>query len=112
GVEVDSVNGEIVLRDVAGELEIETVNGDIEIDIESSPSAAIELSSVNGTIDVRLAGSAEIVAETVNGRISNDFGIEVKKGKYVGSSMRGPVGGGGTVIELETVNGGISVGPR
>lgn len=112
GVEVDSVNGEVILRDVAGELEIDTVNGDIEIDIESSPSAPVDLSTVNGTIDVRLAGSAEIVAETVNGRISNDFGIEVKKGKYVGSSMRGLVGGGGTVIELESVNGGIAVGPR
>ena len=42
-----------------------------------------------------LTGSAEIRAETVNGRISNDFGIEVKKGKYVGSSMNGSIGGGG-----------------
>jgi DUF4097 and DUF4098 domain-containing protein YvlB len=72
----------------------------------------ISLSSVNGTIEVFLDGSAEIEAETVNGRIRNDFGIEVKKGKYVGSSMSGSIGGGGPAIEIETVNGGIRVSSK
>ena len=59
-----------------------------------------------------MIGSADVRAETVNGRISNDFGIEVHKGKYVGSSMNGAVGAGGPTIELETVNGAIHLRSR
>ncbi len=109
-VEADTVNGTIVVRGASGEIELETVNGGIELELGSSVSDEISLSSVNGTIEVYLNGSAEIRAETVNGKIRNDFGIEVKKGKYVGSSMNGTIGGGGPTIEIETVNGGIRVG--
>ena len=37
------------------------------------------------------------------------LGFEVRKGKYVGASMSGTIGGGGTTVELETVNGAIAV---
>lgn len=111
-VEADTVNGEIVVRGASGEVELETVNGGIELELGPGPSKEISLSSVNGTIEVFLSGSAEIRAETVNGTIRNDFGIEVKKGKYVGSSMNGSVGSGGPSIELETVNGGIRITSR
>ena len=111
-VDADTVNGTIVVRGASGEIELETVNGGIELELGPGVSDEISLSSVNGTIEVFLAGSAEIRAETVNGRISNDFGLEVKKGKYIGSSMSGSIGAGGPVIELETVNGGIQVSSR
>lgn len=111
-IDADTVNGEIVVRGAAGEIELETVNGGIELEIGSGLSNGVSLSSVNGTIEVYLSGSAEIRAETVNGSIRNDFGIEVKKGKYVGSSMKGSIGGGGPSVDLETVNGGIRVSSR
>lgn len=109
GMDAETVNGSIVVRGAAGEIELETVNGTIELELGASINDAISLGSVNGTIEVFMAGSADVRAETVNGRISNDFGIEVKKGKYVGSSMSGSIGGGGPIIEIETVNGGIKV---
>jgi DUF4097 and DUF4098 domain-containing protein YvlB len=111
-VEADTVNGEIVVRGASGEIELETVNGGIELELGAGPTREVSLSSVNGTIEVFLGGSADIRAETVNGTIRNDFGIEVKKGKYVGSSMNGSVGSGGPTVDLETVNGGIRVGSR
>ena len=111
-IEADTVNGTIVVRGAAGEIELETVNGRIELEIDSALTEDVSLDSVNGTIEVFLTGSAEIRAETVNGNIRNDFGIEVKKGKYVGSSMNGSVGGGGPTIEIDTVNGGIWVSSR
>ena len=109
-IDADTVNGSIVVRGAAGEIELETVNGRIELELGSAVSNDVSLGSVNGTIEVFLTGSAEIRAETVNDKIRNDFGIEVKKGKYVGSSMNGSIGGGGPTIEIETVNGGIRVG--
>lgn len=109
-IEADTVNGTIVVRGAGGEIELDTVNGRIELELGSAVNHDVTLGSVNGTIEVFLTGGAEIRAETVNGRISNDLGIEVKKGKYVGSSMNGSIGGGGPVVEIETVNGGITVG--
>lgn len=109
GINADTVNGSIEVRGAAGEVELETVNGGIELELASASVERIDLSSVNGTIEIAVLGSAEIRAETVNGRISNDFGLEVRKGKYVGASMTGSIGGGGPRVEIETVNGGIVV---
>ncbi len=111
GVEADCVNGEMVVRDVAGAIHLESVNGSIECATGSHLGESVSLSAVNGTIDLHLAPgtSAHVTAETVNGRLSNDLGFEVRKGKYVGASMSGTIGGGGPTVELETVNGAIAV---
>ncbi|MCU0305685.1 MAG: hypothetical protein MUC56_16670 [Thermoanaerobaculales bacterium] len=112
GIDADLVNGDLTVRGAGGEIELETVNGSIEIDLGVGAVEDVDLSSVNGEIDVVLGSGAEIRAETVNGRIRNDVGLEVRKGKYVGASMSGAVGGGGPAVEIETVNGGIWVGVR
>ncbi len=69
------------------------------------------MEAVNGRLDLYLASSlgADVRADTVNGSLKNDFGIEVRKGKYVGSDFQGSVGGGGAKVALETVNGSIYV---
>ena len=63
----------------------------------------------DATVELITTGPGDVRAETVNGRLSNDFGIEVKKGRYVGASMNGTIGGGGPRIDLETVNGSIHI---
>ena len=111
-IEASTVNGDIVVRDAAGPADLETVNGGIELYLDRARAdAEIDLGSVNGAIDLYLPASAaaRIQAETVNGHLSNDFGIEVHTGKYVGASFAGTIGGGGPRIEIETVNGRISV---
>lgn len=111
GVEADCVNGAMLIRDVAGAIDVESVNGSIECSTDSGLGDPVSLSAVNGTIDLHLAPgtSANFHAETVNGRLSNDLGFEVRKGKYVGASMSGSIGGGDAAVELETVNGAITI---
>lgn len=112
GMEAETVNGNIIVRDGAGDASLSTVNGGIELYADRlSYGETIDLETVNGTVDLYLAASAgaEIRAESVNGKLSNDFGIEVHKGKYVGSDLKGTVGGGGARVNLETVNGSITV---
>ena len=79
--------------------------------VRLDPRDDIQMESVNGRVELFLPGgaAADVEAETVNGRIRNDFGIDVHKGKYVGSTMRGTIGSGGARITLETVNGSISL---
>jgi DUF4097 and DUF4098 domain-containing protein YvlB len=112
GVDAETVNGDILVKEGAGDASLSTVNGSIELYVaHHDPGMSIDLESVNGELDLYLSGSAgaDLRAETVNGRISNDFGIEVRKGKYVGASLKGAVGGGGSRVGLETVNGSINV---
>ena len=115
GVEAETVNGNMVVRQSAGDFSLSTVNGGIELYADHLASSdAVEMETVNGSLDLYLGGSAgaDIRAESLNGRISNDFGIEVHKGKYVGSDLNGVVRGGGSRVDLETVNGSISVHSR
>ncbi len=112
GVDAETVNGNIVVREGAGGASLSTVNGAIELYVGNGGSTeSIEMESVNGSLDLYLSPSAgaDIRAETVNGRIANEFGIEVRKGKYVGSSLKGAVGHGGSRVDLDTVNGSINV---
>lgn len=110
GISAETVNGMVAVRGAAGEIDVETVNGDIELRLGAAVSNDIDASSVNGRIEIYCTGSADVRAETVNGRLSNDVGIEVRKGRYVGASMNGTIGGGGPVISMETVNGAIYIG--
>ena len=112
-VECATVNGSIKVSDGTSDATIETVNGSIEASFHRlDANQRLQIESVNGKIDVRIpsGASADVSAETVNGRISNDFGVAVEKGEFIGSSMEGRIGSGGTRIQLETVNGRIHLG--
>jgi DUF4097 and DUF4098 domain-containing protein YvlB len=112
GIDAATVNGNILVRDCAGSASLGTVNGGIEAHIDRlSFDNTLDLEAVNGRLDLYLASSigADLRADTVNGSLKNDFGIDVRKGKYVGSDFHGSVGGGGASVSLETVNGSINV---
>lgn len=115
GVAADCVNGTIRASGLAGRIELESVNGTVELELgRLDPGGEISVESVNGSLEIFLPAAADIAvhAETVNGSITNDLGLEVRKGRYVGSSMHGVVGSGGADLSLETVNGPISVRAR
>lgn len=110
-ISADLVNGSLE-AEIAGEAELSTVNGKMDVTVtDTTAGQRLELDSVNGGLTLRLPAGvdADVEAETVHGSISNDFGIPVDKGRYVGRSMRGTIGGGGVDIELSNVNGSIKI---
>ena len=56
--------------------------------------------------------NATVKADSLNGSITNDFGLPVRKGKYVGRDMYGRLGAGDVQIKLSSVNGGLAVGRK
>jgi DUF4097 and DUF4098 domain-containing protein YvlB len=111
-VKAELVNGRATARDLAGNVELSTVNGSLDVALtELAAGQAIELESVNGSLDLAVPGhaDAEVRAETVHGRIRNDFGLEEERDEYVGSSLHGTLGRGGARVELENVNGSINI---
>jgi len=110
-----TVNGSITTTGMAGNAWIQTVNGNLDLSFDKmNEGQAVDLESVNGTIAIQIPKKSNVYvdAETVNGKISSDFGLIVKKGQWVGSSMEGRVGSGGGRITIETVNGNIEIKKR
>ena len=56
--------------------------------------------------------NASVKADSVNGVITNGFGLPVRKGKYVGRDLYGRIGTGEVTVRLESVNGDLSTGKR
>ncbi|MEW6131304.1 MAG: DUF4097 family beta strand repeat-containing protein [Acidobacteriota bacterium] len=105
------INGEINAKRLSGEVKLSTINGQLNYEHSGANQNPVNLSSVNGAVELSFAGNAdaEVRASTVHGSINNDFGLEVKKGKYVGQSLEGALGRGGTSVSLKNVNGSINI---
>jgi DUF4097 and DUF4098 domain-containing protein YvlB len=123
-----TVNGGITARGIEADAEAHTVNGGVEIEAAGTARAetvnggitahfgradwegALRLKTVNGGIHVYLPASAavDVKAGTVNGDIETDFPLTVK-GKIGRRRLEGSIGGGGPLLEMETVNGGIEL---
>jgi hypothetical protein len=128
GVKFDghTVNGDVVVANLASDVSAGTVNGDVEVSTSGVAEAStvngsvratmgradwtgtMKFSTVNGGITVEVPSdlSADIEAATVNGAIETDFPITVR-GRFMNRRMSGRVGDGGRTLEMETVNGSI-----
>jgi DUF4097 and DUF4098 domain-containing protein YvlB len=112
GVTAKLVNGEARLSGLVGDVEVNTVNGKQLVELQRlSSGQRVELETVNGSVELRLAPSvaAEVEATTVIGHLSNEFGLPVNRHGYVGADMNGAIGSGGGRVRLKSVNGGIRV---
>ena len=111
-VKASSVNGPVTARGLMGEARLTTVNGPLQATFTQLDEARpISLSSVNGDVTVVIPSNsnASVRAGTVHGLISNDWGIQVKHGEYVGHSLDAQIGNGGPRVKLSNVNGAISI---
>ena len=111
-VKASSINGPVTARGLMGEARLSTVNGPLQaVFTQLEESKPITLGSVNGqvTLVIPSDANAAIRAGTVHGGISNDYGIQVKHGEYVGHNLEGQIGTGGPRIKLGNVNGGIRI---
>jgi DUF4097 and DUF4098 domain-containing protein YvlB len=109
-VHVSCVNGRLTAHDLGGRAELATVNGKLEATVDRLESP-LNVSSVNASVVLTLPSDAKAIVEasTVNGAISNDFGMLVSKHQWVGHEMRGELGGGGPHVRVSNVNGRIEI---
>ena len=111
-VRANLVNGTVTAAGLGGEVKISTVNGGIEANVASlGTTKEVQLNSVNGSIvlSVPAGASADIKASTLNGKITNDLGLKVEDGQFIGHNLSGQIGSGGARIRLNNVNGSIDI---
>lgn len=109
-VRASCVNGMLTAKQLGGRAKLSTVNGELEAKFDRA-AGEVELSSVNGSIDLTLPSDAKasIEANTVSGGIENDFGLHSDDHRFVGHDLRGELRGGGAQIRLNNVNGAIDI---
>jgi DUF4097 and DUF4098 domain-containing protein YvlB len=111
-VKVSAVNGTVRATNIRGTADLSTVNGEVYADFDRLASGSrIALETVNGRVNLLIPSdsNATLKAESLNGPITNDFGLPSRKGKYVGNSLHGRLGSGEVAISLESVNGSLTV---
>ncbi|HKP68214.1 MAG TPA: DUF4097 family beta strand repeat-containing protein [Pyrinomonadaceae bacterium] len=109
---ISAVNGDVSATNLRGAAHLSTVNGKVTADFDRVDTASkINLNTVNGGVSLLVPSdlNATIKADSLNGNITNDFGLPVKKGQYVGRDLYGKVGNGETQIKLSSVNGPLSI---
>ncbi|HEV7858764.1 MAG TPA: DUF4097 family beta strand repeat-containing protein [Pyrinomonadaceae bacterium] len=106
-----SVNGPVRAHGLSGEARLSTVNGPVEVSFDRLGDKSISLSSVSGplTLTIPSDANAQLKANSLSGRISNDYGLPVSDGDYVGHELSGVLGKGGPRIKLNNVSGSISI---
>src|SRR5262249_50554611 len=94
-LKLESVNGAIEARGVRGALEANTVNGRIDAVVAAVPKeASYALQAVNGQLVLTLPKDAkfDLSATTMNGTISSTFPLPVRDAEAPGGEARGSRG--------------------
>ncbi len=111
-IQADTTNGGVTLRDLAGDVHASTVNGGLDVTLRGDQwqGKGLSAKSTNGGISVGVSSrySAHLIATTVNGGISSSIPLNVQG--RVRNSVDTNLGHGGPLLDLETVNGGVSIG--
>jgi DUF4097 and DUF4098 domain-containing protein YvlB len=110
-VKASCINGRLDAHNLAGRARVSTINGRLVAQFDHLARQSMELSSVNGSVDLTIPSdsNAEVEADTVSGSIDNDFGLHVNHHNFVGHDMRGELGTGGAHIKVSNVNGHVEV---
>lgn len=107
-----AVNGSVMGANLRGTAKLSTVNGEVSADFDRLESGSnISLETVNGKVNLMIPSdsNATVKADSLNGPITNEFGLPVRKGQYVGRDLYGRIGSGEVSIKLSSVNGPLSI---
>jgi hypothetical protein len=130
GLEIGDIGGDVAIGGVARHLEIRNVIGNVRaarvaglivvgdvngaVDIAFAPGAAstIKIGGVNGDVDLRFDGevNADLNFWGIAGAIKPDLqNVEVRSTDPVWAGLKARIGAGGSSIEINDVNGNVTV---
>jgi len=127
GVDGGNVNGDVILKEIAGKTKAHTVNGDIEVYFAKSPTEDSRFNTVNGSMEIYSPKDlgAVVTFESLHGELYTDFEQvsrlknqlnKEKDGKgyryRISKTTPIQIGNGGAKMEFETVNGSAYIRKR
>ena len=112
GVKASCISGKFTARNLSGEAKLTNVSGTLEATFERLDDASnVMLANVSGAIILVIPSDTNgtLKANTLSGSISNDLGLPVRRGEYVGNDMAGQLGRGGARLKVSNVSGTIKI---
>jgi hypothetical protein len=109
-----TTNGSIEGRGLSGGVDARATNGQVRIDLRTVSDDPIDVRTTNGSVDVALPADARanVSASCVNGTIDLSSLKFEPMGEQSKRRTRGRLNGGGTPIDVSTVNGRVSIAAR
>lgn len=109
GALLKTVNGNIYAHMLGGKVNADTTNGTIVAHVLDEQVDGAELNSMNGGITLVMAErcSAMVDARTMHGGIRSDFAIDTSSGVQRRHHLRGDIGSGHALVNMQTLNGNI-----
>ncbi|HJS51604.1 MAG TPA: DUF4097 family beta strand repeat-containing protein [Pyrinomonadaceae bacterium] len=114
-IKASAVNGSVVATNLRGTIKLSTVNGEVKAGFDTlNPGTSLSFDTVNGKVNIEVPSdiNATVKADSLNGSITNEFGLPVRKGKHVGRDLHGRIGTGEVQIKMSAVNGGLFIGRK
>jgi DUF4097 and DUF4098 domain-containing protein YvlB len=109
---VEVIKGSVKIEGLSGSVNASTVIGDLDAKLTRiADSNSIALSSLTGAILLTIPSDSQavVIARSLSSEITNDFGLTVNRGQYIGRNMAGRLGRGGARVTLDNIAGNISV---
>jgi|SRR5438094_332774 len=110
-IEFETMNGGVSLKRLAGDVEGHTMNGGLSIELAGDrwDGAKLDARTMNGGINMTVPErySAHLETSTVNGNLNIDFPMTVRG--ELGRRLSTDLGSGGSLIHVETTNGGVNL---
>jgi hypothetical protein len=128
-MEIGTLSGDVTLKGISGGVVANSIDGDVTAVFKSMPGdRPIAFSTVDGDIDLTLPASARatVTARNVDGSVYTDFELDTIPGEVKrsergapglggvltgpgGNTVSGKINGGGTSVQLRTVDGNIYI---
>lgn len=105
---LETVNGRINARGLTGAVKASTVNGGVDVAL-AAVTEDVSVETTNGGVTIRLPADAKasLHGRTTNGGV-NVEGLQVEEVERSRRRLEARLNGGGSRIEAETTNGGIT----
>ncbi len=99
----------ITLDRVQGSVDVSNRNGSVEV-TNAAPIDVISIQNQQGSVDLGLPGNAgfTLKAQTRNGDMENDFGLETGTDNDL-HTLQGRIAGGGPTVTIATSDGDVTV---
>ncbi len=99
----------ITLDRIQGSADVSNRNGSVEL-TNAAPLSAISIQNQHGSVDLGLPGNTgfTLSAQTRNGDMENDFGLDAEGNNGV-HTLQGHIAGGGPTVTITTTDGDVTV---
>ena len=109
---IEVIKGSVKIDGLSGSVNASTVLGELDAKLNGiADSNSITLSSLTGGIILSIPSDshAVVIARSLSSEITNDFGLTVNRGQYIGRNLVGRLGRGGARVTLDNITGNIAI---